>query len=319
MRLPSIEVGRVIALLGVVFIHVNSLGAFGNDLAAGFFLDEISRFAVPLFFLISGYFLHDELLANPLPGLRRLFERLAPPMAFWTIFYFILDKLGLLYGSQFQGGLRAYLAIPMTGGAGHHLWFLPALFVGIFLCTYGVKVMGLGRFFVVSVVLYICGIALGAFQKQFFVDPIQNVFYRNGIFFAPLFLMIGYGIRKKDLKISSLNALLLASTGAIIHLAEGYITMRYPRGHDFSFGTILFSCGLFLFLITQRYHRTQFSDLGKSVFGAYLMHLWVLTLLLHFIPWKNVFVAVAVALTTWLSCLLVSRLLRHNRFFRTVL
>ena len=72
MRISSIECGRVLAILAVMTIH---LSPFSNPfdptlwdgtpyLWLGAIINQLCRFAVPLFFLCAGYFLQPALAAG---------------------------------------------------------------------------------------------------------------------------------------------------------------------------------------------------------------------------------------------------------------
>ncbi|WP_081367541.1 acyltransferase family protein [Alteromonas mediterranea] len=50
---------RVIAILAVIIIHTKPFFLAGNS-NIGIFLHQVYRFAVPFFFVISGYFLQQE-------------------------------------------------------------------------------------------------------------------------------------------------------------------------------------------------------------------------------------------------------------------
>ena len=56
-RIYSIDTMRIIAMVFVVLIHTEpfeGMGRYGN--LANFLIDSSARFAVPFFFLTSGYF-----------------------------------------------------------------------------------------------------------------------------------------------------------------------------------------------------------------------------------------------------------------------
>ena len=88
MRISSIECGRVLAILAVMTIH---LSPFSNPfdptlwdgppyLWLGAIINQLCRFAVPLFFLCAGYFLQPALVAgNPMAGALRYCRRKYSP------------------------------------------------------------------------------------------------------------------------------------------------------------------------------------------------------------------------------------------------
>ncbi|WP_374412878.1 acyltransferase [Novosphingobium colocasiae] len=117
-REVGIDALRIIAALAVVLIHVHYELVPGAALQP--WLRAPARFAVPTFFALSGYFLADS---RGLPqGAARRIPRIARIFAFACLLYLpfaliqhrALDPLSLL-----------------TAGTWLHLWFLPALAVGL--------------------------------------------------------------------------------------------------------------------------------------------------------------------------------------------
>jgi surface polysaccharide O-acyltransferase-like enzyme len=73
-RNASLDALRVLCLTGIVTLHAAG-GGFSDNKALAFVLDELSRFAVPVFFLLSAYFWKAEELASPWQLTRRVAVR----------------------------------------------------------------------------------------------------------------------------------------------------------------------------------------------------------------------------------------------------
>ena len=125
-RVKSIESLRFIAISAVILIHTTTrtLEASGFDVV-GFswtlFLNQISRFAVPLFFIISGFVLEiNAREENYWSFLKRRFSKILFPYIIWSFFYYYLvynnnhDSLG---------------EVILTGNASYQLYFIPALLI----------------------------------------------------------------------------------------------------------------------------------------------------------------------------------------------
>ena len=142
-RLNSgIEVGRVVALFGVVTLHGASLGLLASAPVIAFVADTASRFSVPVFFLMAGWFWKDSHLEDPSAASKRLLRRVGVPYVFWFVVYAALDTSAALYPPSPSAGLVSYVLSPLSGGPGFHLWFLPALFVGTTLSLFGLHLLG---------------------------------------------------------------------------------------------------------------------------------------------------------------------------------
>lgn len=305
-RLSSLEALRVLGLFAVVVIHVNSYGLFGAQGSFTFVTTELARFAVPVFFVLSGMFWRTEAIDRPLDAGIRLFWKLIPLFVIWKIFYLAVDHSELLHDSAFGSSILHYIAMPITGGAGYHLWFLPALLMGSALCWFGLHFLGLRASVTLAVVLYAIGMVPGMVLIRMGY-PIPDFVYRNGIFEAPLFLMMGYllQIRKPVLSISS-SAMLIILGGAL-HVAEGVWRGAYPASHDYSIGTIAFTFGM-VALFQQL--RVDERGWGRDVLGAYLIHLFLIQIAAALLPFSGPVYALILAVAVCALSLAASRALK---------
>ncbi len=125
---PAVDVLRILAILGVVLIHTTTktIQASNNDLQAipfTLFLNQVFRFAVPLFFMISGFILelNYHLNGNFLVYLKKRISRIFLPFVFWSgIYYFFVF---------FQGRNPNFLNSLFKGDASYQLYFIPALLI----------------------------------------------------------------------------------------------------------------------------------------------------------------------------------------------
>lgn len=83
-RMVGIDLGRFIACLAVIFIHQQSIhyGPYHNTREV---LNLASRWAVPFFFIISGYFMPTG--TGWVNVALKYFLRLLPIFIFWTTVY----------------------------------------------------------------------------------------------------------------------------------------------------------------------------------------------------------------------------------------
>lgn len=115
-RDSSIDAMRAVAFCGVVCIHTV------QDRAT-MLMAEAGRFAVPLFFALSGYFLSANSSKYLSYYISRIFKRIILTYLFWFSLYFILSFF--VFGQiLIKDTILHYF---LTGGSGYHLWFLPSL------------------------------------------------------------------------------------------------------------------------------------------------------------------------------------------------
>lgn len=128
---------RIVAILGVVFIHAAVGAVVDNPVGdtfwwAGNVWDSLSRWSVPVFVMISGALLLDPARQeSPLDFYRKRLTRILLPILFWSLFYLAWTYLkGAQKGAA--PGLGELVAKWASGRPYYHLWFmymLPGLYL----------------------------------------------------------------------------------------------------------------------------------------------------------------------------------------------
>jgi len=174
-RVVAIDGLRVIAILGVILIHTTTrvleVTHYNlNFYAETLFLNQFARYAVPLFFLISGFVLelnYKEDL-NFWAYIKKRFSKIFIPYIIWSLIYYYF-----IYTNNSNNLIYVFL----TGNASYQLYFIPTLCIFYILFPFFHK---LYKFISQPIIL----ITLGALQvwllyhdyfiKNFsFVDPVR--------------------------------------------------------------------------------------------------------------------------------------------------
>lgn len=247
---------RLIAALLVIAIHTSPLASFSGE-GDFFFTRVLARIAVPFFLMVTGFFFPSD------PGQLRK----------------SLKKLCLLYGGSillylplgfYAGHYRALyftdaLRMLLFDGSFYHLWYFPAAIMGILLVFALKRVMKLRWVCVISVALYV----IGLFGDSYFglaekLPPVKAAYEgmfrlfsytRNGIFMAPVFLVLGILIQKygrKRLYRSTLRYALCLLVSFACMTAEAFTlhNLRLQR-HDSMYVFLLpVMVSLFLLLLS---------------------------------------------------------------------
>lgn len=316
-RSLNVELARLFGLVCVVAAHANSLETFRNFQTTGFVLDEACRSTVQLFFLVSGFFWKPEHVERPVAYLARLFPKLAIPFVLWAAIYLLLDWTGWLYPGIPDHSWRSYITTPWSGGIAFHLWFLPALFIGTVIGLTSIRTFGMRGALIVSLVLFLIGTVLGAYLRPFGIHVPLSA-YRNGIFFAPIFLVAGFYLKGLSTLPSLFVFAAVAAIGAIGNLFEGiYIVGSYPNGHDLSLTTLPFGIGVFGLFLHMRSEATRLASWGRDVFGAYLAHVLIMkTLIAWLAPQDSLWLIAFVIIVTLILSLIFSRYAKKNRWLQ---
>lgn len=133
--LPFLDVTRILAVLGVVVIHVVGGGVGAGEAGLGIVaLDMAFKCAVPIFFMMSGALSLDPRAHRhgPAEFLRRRMTRVVPALVVWSAFYLVVIR-GLVSGSP-VGSFAELVDLIITGETYTHLYFLFAI-AGLYLIT----------------------------------------------------------------------------------------------------------------------------------------------------------------------------------------
>lgn len=280
-RNASLDALRVLSLLGIITLHV-AAGGFHDNRPLGFVLDELSRFAVPVFFILSAYFWKPDELATPGRLVLKVLRRVGIPFVVWvaiTIGWKFVTHQG--YSLDLSPvGLALLL---WTGGPAFHLWFLPALIVGTAIVAFSGRWFGWRITALLALLLFVLGTAVGSYATIFLDHGFPFWVDRNGVFFAPVFLVAGVLLRRHRDRVAQFPlptigaALVLFALG---QLAEGFFVVpRYPMGHDFSLSTLGYGISVALLFMRLDLHWSIWSTLGRATFTAYLAHVLVIGIL----------------------------------------
>lgn len=203
---------RLIAALLVIAIHTSPLISFSMN-ADFFFTRVLARVAVPFFFMVTGHFtlsahfISDDTGHSCPPQLQRA--------SAWHAVKRCILKLSLLYGAAillylplgiYAGhyrGLSITEAMRMLifDGTFYHLWYFPACILGVLIVSLLSRFCSLRTATVISSLLYAAGLLgdsyFGLTAKIPFLNSVYEIVFhffsytRNGLFLAPLFLLLG--------------------------------------------------------------------------------------------------------------------------------
>lgn len=266
-RSTGLDVGRAIAILTVVFGHAQTsiVSTSAYDIGA--------RFAVPFFFLISGFFLKRPELPLAI-SMVQLAQRLLVPFAVWLAIYLLWFEPPL--GAFLDPIFLAKLAI--QGGPAHHLWFLPSLAVSLALFLILLdRGAGPRTILTVAAGLYALALLFGAYHDALTGEGRFVWNMRNGPFFAFPFLAAGWWIAQAPGRPGLAASLALMGAGAALHTVEILAMDRYGLRfeHDQLLGTLPFGIGFFLVMLNLPASRPArwLARLGPYSLGIYCMHL----------------------------------------------
>lgn len=189
-NLPLIDLFRLVAALLVVINHTSPLADVSAT--ADFWVTRVlARVAVPFFLMTTGYFL----FRGSREGMSRQLKKLCLLYGACILLYLPVN----LYAGSF-GGLVDFLKKLLIDGTFYHLWYFPATILGIMIARW-LNQFGLRIALPAAALLYLIGLGGDSYYGLVSKIPLLRSIYdsiftlcgytRNGLFFAPLFLLMG--------------------------------------------------------------------------------------------------------------------------------
>lgn len=193
----TLNILKAICAILIVFNHCKFPGDFGR------LVENLGRIAVPIFFMISGYFAFDNNRKRIFQKFKRIFIMLLTSCIFWFLFniirFSILDRTQLIYYLRNFLQLKTIIRffIFNENCFWGHLWFLNALcycyLIQFFLKKYKLENFKAEK--VIIALLLTSYILINAFVVN---DEFTNVYLiRNFLFVGLPFFFLGKLIRKE--------------------------------------------------------------------------------------------------------------------------
>lgn len=294
-RIHSIDSMRIVAMLFVVAIHTDpfrGLGTYGNTI--NFLIDSTGRFAVPFFFVTSGYFFARKTARrDPVDYFAERAAAISSLYAFGLALSAPVFLGGAVVRASAENRDAASVALrrlleftsPLElvyygNSVSEILWFLPALLVSLGLICVFTAAEKTAYLVPISLGLHVIGL-LGASYTMFADVPFE---VRDALFFGFFYTSLGYVICSSDWRPDAersrryLGATLLFGA---LHVGEryalGYALTEETIGEtvyasSYSVATALVTLSLFAFLLSR-------PDLGKTTplpsWGNYAVGIYV--------------------------------------------
>lgn len=196
----NIDLIRFLFSFLILAIHISPFEDI-SPLFDFFFTRVLGRLAVPFFLMITAYFLLDKSLEN-VSVLKRYTKRIIKIYLFCILLYFPIS----IYKGDFKEiHLLSILKDIFVDGTMYHLWYFPALIFGLWMVYFLLKLFGSNKAFFISILLYIIGLFGDSYYGVALLNPFFSFLYdilftifdytRNGLFFVPLFLVLGYMVK----------------------------------------------------------------------------------------------------------------------------
>lgn len=280
-KYPDIDRFRLAAALFVIAIHTSPLATYSPY--ADFLVTRVAgRVAVPFFLMVSGFFLYGS------QGWNR--EKLITFVRKTAILYgiSILIYLPVNWYTGYWRDKNLVLKVfrdIMMDGTMYHLWYLPAAIIGSIISFACYKLLGMRKALIVTAILYLIGVMGDSYYGIVSEVPVIGTFYRelfkvmdntrNGIFFAPLFFLLG-GFFKEHRSLKLKYSKWMFWCLFLIMAAEAIWLKRAGVMRHDSMYLLLPAVMFFLFMILLHKRGREYKSFRVISMAVYIIHPWVI-------------------------------------------
>lgn len=276
-KILSFDFMKLFMALLIVAIHVYPFSTVSSDLDF-FFTHVFCRIGVPFFLMTTGYFVLSRAMKD-----RGVLKKYTIKILKLYVICMLLYLPVNFYAHSFQGmGVLGILQAIFLNGTFYHLWYFPALILGMWIVYFLVThVKKQGLVFGIVLFLYLIGLfgdsyygAINGSLFQQFYDVIFTVFdyTRNGIFYVPIFLYLGYLLRNVSLKKSYKSYFIWSAVFMAFMMIEGGILRSLGwQKHD-SMYLFLIPVMYCFFAGVQKISTGNYKDLRAISTVIYIVH-----------------------------------------------
>lgn len=315
-RIYSLDTVKGLALLMVFFLHARwpNVGSSVNTQSIEFILLSLSRLAVPLFFLTSGYLLKMKLETRETPQEEwRYCKKFLKKIGF----YYVIASIIFLALKLVAVSVNRYLKLEEVSRSvslnlqwpdilfhifysgkigGDHIWFLLALFYSVLLIYLFYRYGQFKKLLAGAIALHVIGILSRAYM---ILDQLP-VPRDDLLFFGLAFTCLGFYVRDKNLaqKKSTQFFLKAALVTNILHISERlFLTFSSINAQqpffwmNYSFLTAPAAITIFLYVLRRKDFgkNSRINEYGQQTLWIYILHIVALGLLIGTVSLLNPF------------------------------
>lgn len=301
-RILYADLLKIIACVAVITIHATVPIIYREDISmngwmTANFYSSISRWAVPIFVMVSGVFVFNFDLKKNL----KMSLNTVRVLLVWSLIYFVANAMlkdkFYIFKLSFND-LKTFLNHLLNGSISPHLWYLYML-IGLYIVNIFIKKIidnssKKELLFLISI-LFINSIVIPTisnFKILFIYKTFVSKLYLNTFSCYSMYLLLGYYINKHNIKkiyrmvfyfLSVFNLFLTYHLTKYFSLIDGKLNVAFYRNS--AINIFFVSLGLFLFFrnivsdkINNKISKYSYYIVNKT-FGIYLVHQLVLNVL----------------------------------------
>ncbi len=285
----GIDYFRMAAAFLVIGIHIGPFSVWNED--ADYLITYCAgRIAVPFFLMTTGYFVLAPCVKSGFEkkqAVHKYFVKNGILYLAASLFYAPLT----LYAENAPRSIPDFIRMALFDGTFYHLWYFPAAMTGVLILLFLLK-KSVRAAVIFSVGAYIAGILGDSYYGLTEQVPLLRLIYggifsvssctRNGIFFAPVFLLLGVMAAFPDSRRPAGTCAAGLAVSLAGMLAEGYLTYSLGLQRHNSMYLLLIPVMYFLFQLLLAVPGKAPGWIRSSSLLLYILHPAVIVLLRGF-------------------------------------
>lgn len=195
---------RLPAALMVIAIHTAPFSSI-NPMLDTLFTYGLGRIAVPFFFMTTGYFVIAPYVFGNFSDGRKYRRFLKKNLLLYGAAILLYIPV-MWYAGKLPRSIGSMIKMLVFDGTFYHLWYFPALLMGSVVLVGALKRFSAEKVLAGTIALYLAGLLGDSYYGLVYQVPVLRMLYgrmfqissytRNGIFYAPLFLLMGMLLAK---------------------------------------------------------------------------------------------------------------------------
>ncbi len=269
---------RVIAAILIISIHTSPFHTY-NEWGDFIITRVIARIAVPFFFMTTGFFFISRYNYH----MEKLEIFIKKSVLIYSIAIVVYIPINIYNGYfKMENLLPNIIKDLVFDGTLYHLWYLPASLIGGILVWCLVRKWGYHMAFPVAIVLYFIGLFGDSYYGIIEKSSVLNSFYtcifqvtdytRNGIFFAPLFFLLGGWIADCQTSLRQTTAWIMFVLMMLLMVAEAITLHTFQLQRHDSMYFFLVPSMYFLFCALLHFRGKRHVWLRDVSLVLYVIH-----------------------------------------------
>lgn len=205
----GVDYFRIVAAVMVIAIHTAPFSGISKDF--DFLLTYCAgRVAVPFFFMTTGYFVLGSWRKNGNNAGSKVIRFIKKTLFLYAVSIVLYLPINF-YSGGLPGSAGEFIRMLIFDGTFYHLWYFPAVIIGCFVVMMLLKKFPARTVLVITILLYLIGAGgdsyygiaarIPALEHMYDVIFTVSSYTRNGIFYAPIFLLMGRMLRERKASI----------------------------------------------------------------------------------------------------------------------